>query len=103
MSRSYLPIQHFEAKQLSVNLLDDPENFIMHNRRYSSSVIMQLVYGRRVPQCTCSRTFHLTDRGLRRYQENIQRSGAVYKFPPPRYLASGNIPFPGKVETFQSD
>lgn len=53
MSKSYLPIQHFEAKQLSVNLLDSPEDFYMHNRRYSSSVIMQIIYGRRIPQCTC--------------------------------------------------
>ena len=44
-------MQHFEAKQLSVNLLDNPEDFYMHNRRYSASVIMNVTYGRRIPVC----------------------------------------------------
>jgi hypothetical protein len=48
----YIPIQTYEAKQLSVDLLDDPDNFYMHNRRYAMSVILQFVYGRRVPVCT---------------------------------------------------
>jgi hypothetical protein len=52
MSKSYSPVQHWEAKQLSVNLLDDPDNFYMHNRRYSASVIMQVTYGRRIPVCS---------------------------------------------------
>ena len=52
MAKSYAPIQTFEAKQTSVNLLDDPENFYMHNRRYSSSTILNITYGRRIPQCT---------------------------------------------------
>jgi hypothetical protein len=51
MARFYAPIQTFEGKQLSVNLLDNPEDFYMHNRRYSTSVILQFVYGRRVPIC----------------------------------------------------
>ena len=51
MAAKYAPIQSFEAKQLSVNLLDDPNNFYMHNRRYATSVILQFVYGRRVEVC----------------------------------------------------
>jgi len=51
MSRSYSPIQTFEAKQLSVDLLDHPEDFYMHNRRYSASVIMNVVYGHRIEKC----------------------------------------------------
>jgi hypothetical protein len=54
MAMKYAPIQSFEAKQLSVNLLDDPKNFYMHNRRYATSVILTFVYGRRVPICTPS-------------------------------------------------
>ncbi|KAI1608317.1 cytochrome P450 [Exophiala viscosa] len=45
----YQPIQDFESKQLMKELLDDPENFYMHNRRYSASVIMKLTYGFRLP------------------------------------------------------
>jgi hypothetical protein len=51
MAKFYTPIQTFEAKQLSVNILDDPDNFYMHNRRYSISVVLQFVYGRRAPVC----------------------------------------------------
>src|ERR1700733_9595857 len=53
MARSYAPIQTFEAKQLSVNLLDEPESFYMHNRRYSASTILNITYGRRIPQWDC--------------------------------------------------
>ena len=35
-----------------VDLLDRSEDFYMHNRRYSASVIMQVVYGHRIPECT---------------------------------------------------
>lgn len=45
----YQPIQDFESKQLMSELLDDPENFYLHNRRYSASVIMKLTYGFRLP------------------------------------------------------
>src|SRR5579859_3109414 len=51
MSKSYAPIQTFEAKRLSIDLLDNPEEFYMHNRRYSASVIMTVVYGRPIPKC----------------------------------------------------
>jgi hypothetical protein len=51
MSKSYSPIQTFEAKRLSIDLLERPEDFYMHNRRYSASVIMTVVYGRPIPSC----------------------------------------------------
>lgn len=51
MSKSYAPIQTFEAKRLSIDLLDNPEDFYMHNRRYSASVIMTVVYGRAISKC----------------------------------------------------
>jgi len=58
MSKSYAPIQFFEAKQLSVDLLERPRDFYMHHRRYAASVIMQIIYGRRIPECISS-TFPL--------------------------------------------
>jgi hypothetical protein len=64
MALMYAPIQTFEAKQLSVNLLDDPDNFYMHNRRYATSVILQFVYGRRVPVCMLAPDDTSNPRGL---------------------------------------
>lgn len=51
MAQDYSVIQLFEAKQLSVDLLNKPQDFYMHNRRYAASVIMQVTYGWRIPQC----------------------------------------------------
>lgn len=45
----YQPVQDFESKQLMVELLDSPERFYEHNRRYSASVIMLVTYGYRLP------------------------------------------------------
>jgi len=45
----YRPIIDFESKQLMVDLLDSPEDFYDHNRRYAASVIFQITYGHRIP------------------------------------------------------
>lgn len=60
MARFYQPIQTFEAKQLSVNILDTPDDFYMHNKRYSISVVLQFVYGRRAPICIIPASPHPT-------------------------------------------
>lgn len=46
----YQPIQDFESKQTMMEFLNTPERFYEHNRRYSSSVIMLLTYGYRLPK-----------------------------------------------------
>ena len=51
-SETFKPSQEFEAKQLIYDILDDnknQENFYMHVRRYTTSVVMTSTYGRRVP------------------------------------------------------
>ncbi|ORY09416.1 cytochrome P450 [Clohesyomyces aquaticus] len=53
MAQDYSVIQTFEAKQLSVDFLDTPQDFYMHNRRYAASTIMQVTYGWRIPQWDC--------------------------------------------------
>lgn len=46
---TYEPVQDFESKQLMRDILDSPEDFYQHNRRYTASVIMLVVYGKRLP------------------------------------------------------
>ncbi|KAF2248184.1 cytochrome P450 [Trematosphaeria pertusa] len=53
MAQDYSVIQLFEAKQLGVDLLNNPQDFYMHNRRYAASVIMQVTYGWRIPKWDC--------------------------------------------------
>lgn len=48
-SKKYEPVQDLESRQLMRELLEDPKNFYEHNRRYSSSVIMTVTYGFRLP------------------------------------------------------
>ncbi|KAL3485851.1 cytochrome P450 [Aspergillus germanicus] len=45
----YQPVQDFESLQLMYDLLQTPDDFYQHNRRYASSVIMYLTYGYRLP------------------------------------------------------
>src|SRR5271154_6252824 len=61
MSKSYSPIQIYEGKQFTVDVLDRPKDFYMHNRRYAASVIMQVTYGHRIPVCKSSMWLTLTD------------------------------------------
>ncbi|KAF3387022.1 Cytochrome P450 monooxygenase yanC [Penicillium rolfsii] len=55
-SNTFMPSQEFEAKQLLWDILTDnenQENFYMHIRRYTTSVVMTSTYGRRVPVWEC--------------------------------------------------
>jgi cytochrome P450 len=46
---NYQPIQMYETRQMCVDLLDNPDQFYHHTRRYTTSVVMQVAYGHRVP------------------------------------------------------
>ncbi|CAG8909736.1 unnamed protein product [Penicillium egyptiacum] len=46
---AYQPVQDFESLQMMFDLLQTPDDFYQHNRRYSSSVIMYVTYGYRLP------------------------------------------------------
>lgn len=49
VSITYQPVQDFESKQVLRDLLESPQDFYSINRRYSTSVIMLVSYGHRVP------------------------------------------------------
>ncbi|KAJ7100794.1 cytochrome P450 [Mycena belliarum] len=49
-SARHLPIQLAEATQLLHDIIRQPESFYTHIRRYSSSVIMSVLYGKRAPR-----------------------------------------------------
>ncbi|ETW76168.1 cytochrome P450 monooxygenase 34, partial [Heterobasidion irregulare TC 32-1] len=49
---TYLPIQQAEATQLMYDLLNEPEEFVGHFRRYSSSVLTSILAGMRSPHYT---------------------------------------------------
>ncbi|KAJ7257797.1 cytochrome P450 [Mycena rebaudengoi] len=49
-SARHLPIQQAEATQLLHDILRQPQAYRAHTRRYSSSVIMSVLYGKRSPR-----------------------------------------------------
>ncbi|KAJ7279406.1 cytochrome P450 [Mycena rebaudengoi] len=49
-SARHLPIQQAEATQLLHDILRRPQSYYTHIRRYSSSVIMSVLYGKRSPR-----------------------------------------------------
>jgi cytochrome P450 len=48
-TKQYTPIQDFESKVVLNDLLNQPDQFYTINRRYSTSVIMLVTYGHRIP------------------------------------------------------
>ncbi|SCV25117.1 related to O-methylsterigmatocystin oxidoreductase [Fusarium fujikuroi] len=48
-SLKYMSVQDFESKQVLRDLLDSPKEWYTINRRYSTSVIMLVTYGHRIP------------------------------------------------------
>ncbi|KAF8216492.1 cytochrome P450 [Mycena galopus ATCC 62051] len=49
-SARHLPIQQAEAIQLVHDILQSPESFYNHIQRYSNSVILSVLYGKRAPR-----------------------------------------------------
>jgi hypothetical protein len=47
-ARSYVPYQELENKQMLAGLLDTPNKFVDHIRRYTNSLTTQIIYGFRV-------------------------------------------------------
>ena len=44
-----MPYQDLEAKAMLVGLLEDPDDFINHIRRYTTSLTTQMTFGYRTP------------------------------------------------------
>ncbi|KAJ6568936.1 cytochrome P450 [Mycena capillaripes] len=57
----HLPIQRAEATQLLYNILHSPESFFTDIRRYSISVILSVLHGRRVPRYDAPEITHFFD------------------------------------------
>ena len=51
----YIPYQDLESKYLLGGLLDTPESFKQHLRRFAFSLSTQLIFGYRCPSYTDSR------------------------------------------------
>ncbi|EGN94235.1 hypothetical protein SERLA73DRAFT_163227 [Serpula lacrymans var. lacrymans S7.3] len=48
-AETYEPLQMHNAKNVILDILDDPKQHIMHARRYATSVILRVTYGKTAP------------------------------------------------------
>ena len=46
---SYVPYQDLESKQMLVDLIDSPHEYLNHLRRYTTSLTTQMIFGFRTP------------------------------------------------------
>ena len=44
-AKSYVPYQDLESKQMLLGLLEQPNSFVGHIRRYTNSLTTQMVFG----------------------------------------------------------
>lgn len=49
VARTYVPYQDLETKAMLIGLLENPDDFINHVRRYTMSLTMQMTFGSRIP------------------------------------------------------
>ncbi|KAJ7472456.1 cytochrome P450 [Mycena galericulata] len=73
----HLPIQQTEATQLLHDILERPESFYTHIRRYSSSVIFSVLYGQRSPRYESPETVAYFD-----YEHEFERLAEPGATPP---------------------
>lgn len=89
MTKTFIPCQEFEAKQLLFDLATDNENqrnFYQHSRRYAFSIIMTNIFGTRVKSMD-----HPDVRNAVKSQSILRRTSTpgaylVDEFPPLAYL-----------------
>ncbi|KAI3619486.1 cytochrome p450 [Moniliophthora roreri] len=59
----HLPIQRAEATQVMYDFLKTPENFFKHLSRYSNSVIMSVLWGKRCPRYNTKEAVEIVEAG----------------------------------------
>ncbi len=68
-AKSYAPYQDLESKQMLVGLLDEPEKWIGHIKRYSGSLTTQMIFG--------FRTTSIDDPKMKHLYEEFEQFGAI--------------------------
>ena len=92
-AKSYVPYQILENKQMLYDMVQDPENFLYHIRRYSNALTTTMVFGWRSPTYEDEKMKQLFD-GFSEFAElNQQGTAALIDFFPwLRYLPDFLLP-----------
>ncbi|KAI6105130.1 cytochrome P450 [Pisolithus croceorrhizus] len=86
-AETYGPIQMQAARDVILDILDDPKNHQAHANRYAASVILRVTYGKSTPTGTNAPEIILIHKMLKRFQ-TLMRPGAllVEKYPILKYV-----------------
>ncbi|CAE6460257.1 unnamed protein product [Rhizoctonia solani] len=71
----HVPIQQAESTQVLYDFLTDPKRFYTHLRRYSSSVILSMLYGKRAPRFETQEVVDFFE--VQHMWENVLAPGAL--------------------------
>ncbi|KAH7922342.1 cytochrome P450 [Leucogyrophana mollusca] len=83
---SYAPIQMESARDVIVDILDDPKHHQAHAKRYAASVILKVTYGKTARTNNTDREIILIHKMLGRFQ-SLMRPGAVLeRYPILKYM-----------------
>jgi hypothetical protein len=84
---SYAPIQMQAARDVILDILNDPKNHQAHANRYAASVILRVTYGKSTPTATNAPEIVTVHKMLKRFQ-TLMRPGAllIEKFPILKYV-----------------
>jgi len=63
VAKGYVPYQDLENRQMLVEMLEDPDLFVGHIRRYTNSLTTQMVFGFRTISLTDPKLIQLFDVG----------------------------------------
>ncbi|KAH7884146.1 cytochrome P450 [Phlebopus sp. FC_14] len=86
-AESYGPIQMQAARDVILDVLDDPKRHQAHANRYAASVILRVTYGKSTPTATDAREIVIIHKMLKRFQM-LMRPGAllVERYPILKYI-----------------
>lgn len=92
-AKGYVPYQDLENKQMLCGFLDQPEHFVDHIRRFTNSLMTQMVYGFRTTSIhdkKLQQLFH----GVEKFSEIVGSSSAALLdvYPPLRRLPDFMLP-----------
>ncbi|EMD01271.1 hypothetical protein BAUCODRAFT_62200 [Baudoinia panamericana UAMH 10762] len=93
MSKTYVPYQMLENKQMLYDLLHTPDDFLKHIRRYSNALTTTIVFGWRTSVYEDPKLMQLFD-GFNQFAEINQTGTAalIDSFPPLRWLPDYLLP-----------
>lgn len=104
VAKQYVPYQMLENRQMLHDLLDTPDDFLEHIRRYSNALTTTMVFGWRTPTYSDHKMQQLFD-GFSEFAEINQTGTAalIDFFPPLRWLPEWALPVRRKARALHCE